>query len=178
MQKMLQDNGWREPPESILVSLLDSDVRKFAILRNPLKRWVSGFAECFMDMPDILNMLDNPTFIEILKRSPVFDNHTELQSAFVPNARNLEYIYLDSTRDPRQFFGTVHTWFERNGYKSDCRGWRDPVNPFTNDETKQAINRKLWKIIETDRDLELFIENFFMPDVELQNVARHIKYEL
>jgi len=34
MQKLLQDNGWREPDQSVVNKLITSDIRKFAILRN------------------------------------------------------------------------------------------------------------------------------------------------
>ena len=176
MQKILQDNGWREPDPKILVTLLNSDIDKFAILRNPLKRWISGFAECFMDMPEILELLDSPAFIEVIRRSPVFDNHTELQSAFIPNAKNLQYIVIDSQQNPNQFFRTVDTWFNNNGYQSDCGRWRDAVNPSNNDETKLKINEKLKALQNTNKKLFEAIEEFFEPDYQLMNTEKRITY--
>jgi len=178
MQTMFEQNGWKEPDPRIVISLLESDIRKFAILRNPLKRWISGFAECFMDMPEMLELLDNSTFIEVIKRSPVFDNHTELQSAFITNSRNLEFIMLDSDWDAPYFFNTVDTWFKRNGYRSDCGGWRDKVNPLSEDPIKKKINVKLRKMQQVNKKLFEQIDVFFEPDYQLINSATRINYEL
>lgn len=172
MQKILQDNGWREPDPSIRNVLLNSSIRKLCIFRNPVERWISGFAECFMDMPEIVDLLDNPAFIKVVERSPVFDNHTELQSAFVFNSTNLEYISLRSMVGASKFFTNVEQWIKANGGQADCGRWRDPVNPASNDEIKKMIHLKLQKLVKENTSLKASLDNFFSPDVELINKAK------
>ena len=172
MQKILQDNGWREPDPSIRLSLLNSSIRKLCIFRNPVERWISGFAECFMDMPEIVDLLDNPAFIKVLERSPVFDNHTESQSTFIINSINLEYISLRSNISANTFFTTVEQWIKANGGQADCGRWRDPVNPADNDKIKHMIYLKLHGIVEKNTSLRKSLDNFFSPDVELINKAK------
>jgi len=176
MQKILQDNGWREPDSSIRLDLLNSSIRKLCIFRNPVERWISGFAECFMDMPEIIDLLDTPAFIKVVERSPIFDNHTELQSTFIINSTNLEYIHLRSVVDASRFFTNVEQWIKENGGQADCGRWQDPINPSSNDEIKHMINKKLKKIVEQNTSLRESLDNFFSPDVVLINKAKRINY--
>ena len=126
----------------------------------------------------MVNMLDNPAFIEVVQRSPVFDNHTELQCTFIPDSRNLEYIFMDSDRQPQVFFSTVDTWFKNNGYQSDCHFWRDPVNPSSNDPVKKEINRILQNMHQNKHSLFDSLDTFYQSDYNLMNASKRINYEL
>ena len=174
MQKLLQDNGWREPDQSVVKKLITSDIRKFAILRNPVKRWVSGFAECFMEQPGIIDLLDSEDFLKTVALNPVFDAHTELQSVFCPNVTNLEYIILHSYANAQEFFNNINQWMINEGYETDVGRWNDPVNPSSNDPVKHSINIKLKEILRANSDFLNSIEQFYSSDLGLINEAKRI----
>ena len=160
MQKLLQDNGWKEPDRSIVNELVLSDIRKFAVLRNPIRRWTSGFAECFMHQPGIIDLLDNQDFLKAVALNPVYDGHTELQSSFCPNLTNLDYIILHSHRSATEFYNSINQWMINEGHETDVGRWTDPVNPSSNDPLKHSINSKLKEILRTNLDFLNSIEQF------------------
>ena len=176
MQKLLQDNGWREPDRSIVNELVSSDIRKFAVLRNPIKRWTSGFAECFMQQPGIIDLLDNDDFLDTVVLNPVYDGHTELQSSFCPNVTNLEYILLHSDRGAQEFYNNINQWMINEGHETDVGGWKDKVNPSSNDPVKHTIYTKLKEILRTKPQFLNSIEQFYASDLELINKAKRISY--
>jgi hypothetical protein len=176
MQKLLQDNGWKEPDRSIVNELVLSDIRKFAVLRNPIKRWTSGFAECFMHQPGIIDLLDNQDFLKAVALNPVYDDHTELQSSFCPNLTNLEYIILHSHRSATDFYNSINQWMINEGHETDVGRWTDPVNPSSNDPFKHSINSKLKEILRTNLDFLNSIEQFYSSDLDVINKAKRISY--
>ena len=176
MQKLLQDNGWKEPDRSIVNELVLSDIRKFAVLRNPIRRWTSGFAECFMHQPGIIDLLDNQDFLKAVALNPVYDGHTELQSSFCPNLTNLDYIILHSHRSATEFYNSINQWMINEGHETDVGRWTDPVNPSSNDPLKHSINSKLKEILRTNLDFLNSIEQFYSSDLDVINKAKRISY--
>lgn len=176
VQKVLQDTGWRLPHPDSHDGLLRSNIRKFFILRNPVERFISGFAECFIDDPSMLDLLDNPTFLRVLARNPVYDGHTTQQHLFIPDTSNSEHIYLGSGRPPQRFFFNVQEWVRENGGQADCGTWNDAVNPRHNDDNKLAINTKLREIIRNDKKFEESIVDFYSQDSDLLTKIKRKEY--
>lgn len=174
IQTILTENGWVEPDPSIRAELLESDIRKFCILRNPLERWVSGFAECFMDLPEICDLLNNPIFIKVIERNPVFDNHTELQSSFVKNTTNLEYILLESNVDAGNFFRTIEKWITKNNGTADCKFWRNKVNPYDNDNDKHYVYWNARKLMQENKSFQDSLNKFYISDFHLLDKAKKV----
>ena len=104
IQKVLTDNGWKEPPKYLVQNLLDSSIEKTIILRDPVQRWISGFSECFMEHPSIIDLLDDEAFWITIEKNPVFDNHTEYQSTFVSGIDNVKFIYMNQTKNASKFY--------------------------------------------------------------------------
>ena len=144
IQKVLGDNAWNNVPEDLISSIAESpSIKKIVVLRDPVERWISGFAQCMSDRNiDVLNLLDDDRFIDTVMMNPVYDDHTEYQHRFIGNAHNLEYIYMQKSR-PNEFYRLLAAWVRNTGGVANFDNWRDPVNPASNDTTKFAINNKL-----------------------------------
>jgi len=166
IQKALDDNAWNDVPDDLINSITESpSVKKLVILRDPVERWISGFAQCMNSTGSlkILDLLDNDMFMTTIRMNPVYDDHTEYQHRFIGNAQNLEYIYMQKTR-PNEFYRLLATWIRKTGGVADFNNWQDPVNPASNNANKLAINNKLSVQFNKDkvlkdlhkRDYELF----------------------
>ena len=166
IQQVLDDNAWNNVPEDLISSIAESpSVKKIVVLRDPVERWISGFAQCMSDTGSlkILDLLDNDMFIKTIRMNPVYDDHTEYQHRFIGNAQNLEYIYMQKTR-PNEFFRLFATWIRHTGGVANFDKWDEPINPASNNANKLAINNKLSVQFNKDkvlkelhkRDYELF----------------------
>ena len=165
IQKALDDNAWNDVHDDLISSIAESpSVKKLVVLRDPIERWISGFAQCMSDRNiNILDLLDNSKFINTIMLNPVYDDHTEYQNRFIGNAQNLEYIYMQKTR-PNEFYRLLAAWIRKTGGVADFDNWQDPVNPASNNANKLVINNKLSVQFNKDkvlkelhkRDYELF----------------------
>jgi hypothetical protein len=155
IQKALDDNAWNDVHDDLISSIAESpSVKKLVVLRDPIERWISGFAQCMSDRNiNILDLLDNSTFINTIMLNPVYDDHTEYQHRFIDNAQNLEYIYMQKTR-PNEFYRLLAAWIRKTGGVADFDNWQDPVNPASNNANKLAINNKLSVQFNKDKVLK------------------------
>jgi hypothetical protein len=155
IQKVLDDNAWNDVSDDLINSIAKSpSVKKLVILRDPIERWISGFAQCMSDRNiNILDLLDNSKFINTIMLNPVYDDHTEYQHRFIGNAQNLEYIYMQKTR-PNEFYRLLAAWIRKTGGVADFDNWQDPVNPASNNANKLAINNKLSVQFNKDKVLK------------------------
>src|SRR6056300_291286 len=164
IQKTLDDNAWNNVPDDLINSIAESpSIKKIVILRDPVERWISGFAQCMSDRNiNILDLLDNNKFITTIVMNPVYDDHTEYQHRFIGNAQNLEYIYMQKTR-PNEFYRLLAAWIRNTGGVANFDNWQDPVNPASNNANKLAINNKL--SVQFNRDTML--KDLHKKDYEL-----------
>ena len=155
IQKALDDNAWNDVHDDLISSIAESpSVKKLVVLRDPIERWISGFAQCMSDRNiNILDLLDNSKFINTIMLNPVYDDHTEYQNRFIGNAQNLEYIYMQKTR-PNEFYRLTAAWIRKTGGVADFDNWQDPVNPASNNANKLAINNKLSVQFNKDKVLK------------------------
>ena len=155
IQKALDDNAWNDVHDDLISSIAESpSVKKLVVLRDPIERWISGFAQCMSDRNiNILDLLDNSKFINTIMLNPVYDDHTEYQHRFIGNAQNLEYIYMQKTR-PNEFYRLTAAWIRKTGGVADFDNWQDPVNPASNNANKLAINNKLSVQFNKDKVLK------------------------
>src|SRR5210317_2132459 len=92
-QKVFDDNGWTMCNTDDLVDgiLSAHTIKKIVVLRDPVQRWISGFAETYgywntdnahtrrLDLDKIDKLLENDVFWELIYNNPVMCSHTELQ---------------------------------------------------------------------------------------------------
>ena len=155
IQKTLDDNAWNNVPDDLINSIAESpSIKKLVVLRDPVERWISGFAQCISDRHNnILDLLDDPRFINTIMLNPVYDDHTEYQHRFIGNAQNLEYIYMQKSR-PNEFYRLLAAWIRNTGGTASFDNWKDPVNPASNNANKLAINNKLSVQFNKDKVLK------------------------
>lgn len=165
IQTALDDNAWNDVPEDLIDSIIESpSIKKLVVLRDPVERWISGFAECMSNTGSlkILDLLDNDMFISTMKMNPVYDDHTEYQHRFIGNAQNLEYIYMQKSR-PSEFYRLLAIWIRNTGGVANFDNWQEPTNPASNNHNKLAINNKLSVQFNKDGTLR----NLHKTDYEL-----------
>lgn len=147
-QKVLTDNGWKEPPKYLIQSILNTSIEKTVILRDPVQRWISGFSECFMENPDVIDLLDNESFWTTIEKNPVFDNHTEFQSTFVNELENVRFIYMNQNENASRFYSALQSWVLSWNGSANFSHWSEKTNPHTNHPVKKQIYTKLLDLVK------------------------------
>ena len=156
IQKALDDNKWNDVPDDLINSIAESpSIKKLVVLRDPVDRWISGFAQCWMDHDDILDLLDSDVFYDTVQKNPVYDDHTEYQHRFIGKAQNLQYIYISRKmkRTPSEFYKLLGAWIRGTGGFAKFDHFQDLTNPLSNDPNKVAIAKKLIEYCNQDNSI-------------------------
>jgi len=173
IQKVLDDNGWNMLTRDIADSILATDsIKKIVVLRDPVQRWTSGFAETYgywntddantrkLDLDKIDKLLENDTFWELVYNNPVMCPHTELQHRFIGTAKNVRYIKLqDKTpgvlhvTDPNRFYRELTEYVRWTGGSSNFERWTELTNPVSNNEGKQRVYNKILEVMNTNPEI-------------------------
>ena len=163
VQKVLDDNKWNDVPDDLINSIAESpNIKKLVVLRDPVERWISGFAECWADHDNILDLLDSNTFYDTVQKNPVYDDHTEYQHRFIGKAQNLQYIYMQKN-GINKFYKLLGAWIKRTGGFAEFDNYQNPTNPASNNPNKVAIVKKLSAYCKQDNN----ISNLHKKDYEL-----------
>jgi|TARA_R110000772_G_scaffold198836_2_gene309510 hypothetical protein len=163
VQKALDDNKWNDVPDDLINSIAESpNIKKLVVLRDPVERWISGFAECWADHDNILDLLDSNTFYDTVQKNPVYDDHTEYQHRFIGKAQNLQYIYMQKN-GINKFYKLLGAWIKRTGGFAEFDNYQNPTNPASNNPNKVAIVKKLSAYCKQDNN----ISNLHKKDYEL-----------
>ena len=173
VQKVLDDNGWHKLGSDISYSILATDsIKKIVVLRDPVERWISGFAETYghwntdnahikkLDLDKIDKLLENDAFWELVYNNPVMCAHTELQHRFIGTAKNIQYIKIqDKTSDglqvtdPNRFYRELTEYIRWTGGSSNFERWTELTNPVSNNEGKQRVYNKILEVMSTDLEI-------------------------
>lgn len=171
VQKVLDDNGWHMLGGDITASILSAnDIKKIVVLRDPVQRWISGFAETFgywntekqqkIDLDKLDNLLENDVFWDLVYTNPVMCFHTELQHRFISTAKNVQYIKIqDKTpgarqvTDPNRFYRELTEYIRWAGGSSNFERWTELTNPVSNDKGKQRVYNKILEVINTNPEI-------------------------
>ncbi len=185
VQKVLSDHGWISYTDPYIIQgfCKADSVKKFCVLRDPAERWISGFAQTYSDYPDVLEILDKPGFWNVILKNPHFDDHTEAMWKFLkhctrddPAKSNLEYIYLISEKSADWFYKDLAGYLNNIGYPSDYfRHWKDPINPYNNQDGKKAIYLKLKYMYKHRKDFRENINSVLHYDYHLLNQYKRYK---
>jgi len=163
VQKVLDDNGWTMCHSTDLINgiLSDHTIKKMVVLRDPVQRWISGFAETYgywntgpnshvLDLDKLDELLDNDAFWKLVYYNPVMCGHTELQHRFIGKAQNVQYIKIQDKNpvngtviDPNRFYRELTEYVRWAGGVSQFEYWDELTNPVTNNEDKLRVYNKL-----------------------------------
>tara|TARA_B100001057_G_C22582835_1_gene845810 strand:- start:126 stop:833 length:708 start_codon:yes stop_codon:yes gene_type:complete len=165
VQKVLDDNGWHMLGGDITASILSAnDIKKIVVLRDPVQRWISGFAETFgywntekqqkIDLDKLDNLLENDVFWDLVYTNPVMCFHTELQHRYIGNAKNVQYIKMQDKHanssgvtDPNRFYRELTEYVRWTNGTSNFTHWTELTNPVTNDEGKLRVYNKILEVM-------------------------------
>ena len=178
VQKVLDDNHWITPENDMVDNILATDsIKKMCVLRDPVDRWISGFAQCFIDVQNIPELLNLDSFWSTLLKNPVYDDHTEYQHRFVGVATNVKYIYMnsDSVTDPNRFYRDLAGWIRMTGGKSNFQHWKERTNPSTNNANKLSINNKIREILKQHPHRKKDITELHQKDYQLLDRLKRYK---
>jgi len=176
-QKVFDDNGWTMCHTDDLVDgiLSANSIKKIVVLRDPVQRWISGFAQCMMDhnVDGILEILDKPAFWDTVFFNPIYDDHTEYQHRFIGNAENIKYIKIQDKgpklqqQDTNRFYRDLSEYVRSTGGTSEFQFWKEPTNPADNDENKFAIYTKIHAILKERKDYQKKLRSLHIKDYTL-----------
>ena len=188
IQKVLDDNGWNMLAGDLADSVLLVDsIEKIVILRDPVQRWISGFAETFgvqddwdsslkINLDDLEFMLDNDAWWKTVYHNPVMCHHTELQHRYIGSAKNVQYIKMqdkepngNSVTNPNKFYRELSDYIRYTGGTSEFQFWSELTNPVTNNETKLRIYNKIIKVLDNNPKIQYNIKDVHGPDYDLFN---------
>ena len=187
IQKVLDDNGWINLDSSMIDIILQTDsIEKLVVLRDPVQRWISGFAETFgiqdewdpilnIDLHKLDTLLDMDSFWKIVYVNPVMCFHTEHQYRFISNAKNVKYIKMqdknkyDLTRvnDTNKFYRDFSDYIAHTGGESNFRHWTELTNPVNSDNKKFRVYNKILNTIEKDPSIKKELTDSHEQDYEL-----------
>lgn len=185
IQKVLDDNGWIIVNHDLVDSILSSSsIEKIVVLRDPLQRWISGFAESCgipsvpnlkLDLDKLDELLENNTFWTLICNNLVMCDHTEYQHRFIANGKNVKYIKLqekdktNNINDPNRFYKDFSKYIKYTGGTSNFLHWNTIINPVDNDQNKSRIYNKIISMMEQDPSIPFEIKDFHQDDYELFN---------
>tara|TARA_Y100001937_G_C7026798_1_gene288158 strand:+ start:147 stop:857 length:711 start_codon:yes stop_codon:yes gene_type:complete len=195
IQKILYDNDWTiVQPEyaenyiDLVDSILSSkSVEKIVILRDPVQRWISGFAETFgiqeyrdsnvkINLNDLFNLLSNDAWWKIVYQNPVMCHHTEVQHRFIWNAKNVKYIKMQDKNpidqghvvtNPNKFFVELSNYISYTGGTSDFQNWKELINPAHSDKNKLLVYNKILECIKNNKNILDELKNALYEDYNL-----------
>jgi hypothetical protein len=175
VQKALDDNGWHFISGDTAVSILATNsIKKIVVLRDPVQRWISGFAETYgywntdtihhsrkLDLDKIDELLENDAFWELVYNNPVMCPHTELQHRFIGTAKNVQYIKIQDkppeglqVSDPNRFYRELTEYIRWTGGSSNFERWTELTNTVSNDEGKQRVYNKILEVMNTNPEIQ------------------------
>jgi len=182
IQKVLKDRGWvtHSDPNLLIGFKRAPQVKKFCILRDPVERWISGFAECFSTEPNIVELLDSKVFWRVILKNPHFDDHTESMYRFLQQCNDLTYIYMNANESTgtgaNKLYRDIAGYLKNIGYPCDeMWNWKEKVNPYNNNSTKQQIYLRMHQILKENPNLYNSLKNTLRYDYELLEKYKKFK---
>ncbi len=186
VQKVLDDNSWIDVADDIIDSVLSSNnIEKIVVLRDPVQRWISGFAETFsiqddwdpilhIDLDKLDTLLDMEEFWKVIYVNPVMCIHTEHQHRHIGNAKNIRYIKLQdkqpdnrSVTDPNRFYRELTDYIRYTGGVSNFQHWTELTNPVNSDNRKLRVYNKILNTIQKDPSIKKELKDCHEQDYEL-----------
>lgn len=196
VQKVLDDNGWINLKDDMIDIVLSTEsIEKFVILRDPVQRWMSGFAETFgiqdgrdpilnIDLNDLDTLLDNDAWWKIVYINPVMCFHTEMQHRYISNAKNVKYIKIqdkhpynvpENISQPNRFYKEFSNYIISTGGTSNFMNWNELTNPVYNDKNKLRIYNKIIDCIKRNPNIIKELTDSHWVDYELFNKLQRFK---
>ena len=187
VQKVLDDNNWLDVPGDMIDGILKSDtIEKLVILRDPVQRWISGFAETFgiqdnwdpilkIDLDKINIVLQDETFWKILYNNPVMCHHTELQHRYIANAENVIFISMMDKHvdyhvaDPNKFYKTLAEYILYTGGQQRFSHWNELTNPVNNDKNKVKVYNIILEALKNNPSIKNELRDCHADDYDLFN---------
>ena len=191
IQKILDDNNWTvvQSEAGNYTDLVDSilsskSVEKIVILRDPVQRWISGFAETFglqeynvkIALNDLSDRFASDAWWKIVYQNPVMCFHTEMQHRFIWNAKNVKYIKMQDKNpidqghvvtNPNKFFKEFTNYINYTGGTSDFQNWKELINPVHSDKNKLLVYNKILECIKNNKNILDELKNALYEDYNL-----------
>ncbi len=187
VQKVLDDNGWINLESSMIdIVLKTNSIEKLVILRDPVQRWISGFAETFgiqdewdpilnIDLDKLDILLDMDTFWKIVYVNPVMCFHTEHQYRYIGDTKNVRYIKMQDKNlnnhtivtNPNKFYRDFSDYITYTGGESNFLHWTKLTNPVNSDNRKFRVYNKILNTIQKDKSIQKELKDSHDKDYEL-----------
>jgi hypothetical protein len=133
----------------------------FAILRDPIERWLSGIAQYqFNSNQYEMNIAD-------IFKNITFDDHTELQSYFLQTVDLSKTIFLKCDDNLKL---NLINYFKTQGHDI---GWRimPNINASTED-IRSTLKDNMRQLVDSNPDYMLQLKKHFAADYELINKVK------
>lgn len=160
--KVLQDAGWD------VYNYHDDRMylkRSLVVLRDPIKRWVSGISEYFaVYHPNIQTEDFTKVFLDVIFDRVCFDDHTERQCYFI---EGLKFDKCDFIEFGPKYTNNFLQWCSEN--KIIIKSVPDKIHSSDSDITRQQLTKFFYSIVDSNNEYKNSIQQFYKLDYELMN---------
>jgi hypothetical protein len=175
---------WDQGQEVNLLARNLSHLPHVIILRDPIERWIAGFAQCQVgNDPDWDGHWERLGWDWVF-RQVVFDNHTEPQVSFLSglNLDRITWLRVDDDLERnmiqwmKDHIGIDHTGLDADRY----RGIDQPAPVFRSGRrgrSQAELQTMAREALETIPGARQRIEDFYQEDLKLFNSVRFVSKE-
>lgn len=144
MTKVLRKDGWKVGPQTNAKNI-------FAIIREPIDRWVSGLAQNYYIYPE--NIIDIGKNLDSYVKLAWHDPHTSKQTWYLDKS-SIDIFRLDQ-------LDLLKNWLKKKGNKLDWPRYEETQKNSTKEKLKRIIRKNL-----TDKHID-YLKYFYSEDVRL-----------
>jgi len=162
-------------PLDFLTGKLPTDTEYVIVLRDPLRRWLSGVAEAIHTEHELI---ENINFNEMFDQI-VLDDHTAPQVDFLAGLDYNKVVWFKMEDDLQNtLLDYVKDKFILPKHNFQSLSDRGYFNRTQDDQKKRAIVENLKVLMKIEPELRTRIEDFFKDDYELYNNVQYYSKEL
>lgn len=148
------------------VSTLPSGTKAIVILRHPISRWASGFAQFMTEYDETyIPLLDDPKFQRIVFDVVQWDHHTSRQIDSIATLELQDCLFFKCNGDLEQ--NLIHYISSVKGVPETEIINNDTYNRADDGGIRPIINSKLQKLINSNSVFKKKLLDYYHPDMQL-----------
>lgn len=158
-----------------LISVPPKDAKVVVILRHPISRWISGFAQFMTEFnEDYLHLLDDPYFRQLMFTAVRWDDHTSRQVDAIATVKAQNCLFFkcngDLERNLTHFVGSVR------GINIGQVINNDMYNRANDGSIRPVVYGKLQQLIASNASYKKKLLEYY--DIDMQLIAHINEHNL
>lgn len=148
------------------ISSVPKKTKTVVILRHPISRWASGFAQFMTEYDEAyISLIDDPKFQRIAFDVVQWDNHTSRQIDSIATLELQDCLFFKCNGDLEQ--NLIHYLSSVKGVSPEEVINNNMYNRSDGGGIRPIINRKLQKLINSNSVFKKKLLDYYHPDMQL-----------